>query len=400
MSTTTGPRRRRVQLLTCAGIGAVTTLVGTASPAAAADGVTVRLEPTEVMLAAIPIENFGGDPEAFFGATGGVSGSIDEVTAVADFVPVPVQYGGTITVQVPAGLEASAATVELVFDDNQDGNPEATYSSRFAPANPKHLVATASAGSVAVTLPADDTMVGDAATLSIGRVTSTLGPAFSDVYDSIDYELGFDIASPPTAPAAQTVNPVLIASSQIPCGFSSYERCPLPTPVLPGSKVTLALTQASVLRELGLSNLAGVEVHLAALDEDGYDVDGGSAVRVEVTGSQAHFVLPKDAEPGAYLLYVTQQTPSGGASTVVAELTVEAAAVAPVAEPAAPEPNAGLRSNTGVHLPEAGVGLSEAGGPDGVAVAAGAGLLLVAGAGAVVARARRRPVVEGGSCEV
>jgi hypothetical protein len=398
MATSTGPHRRRAQLLTCVGIGAVTTLIGTASPAFAADGVTVRLEPTEVMLAALPIENFGGDPDAWFGAMGG--GMTSEATSYADFVPVPVQFNGTIAVDVPDGLDASAATAELVFDANGDGIPEATYSSLFAPADPKYLDITPTAGTVEVPLPADDPMVVDAATLSIGGLTSTLGPAFSDVYDTIDYEIEFDAATPPTAPPAQTVEPVLIAFSSVPCDLSTYERCPVPTPVFPGSTVTLDLTQASVLRELGLSDLSGVEVHLSALDEDGYDIDEGSPVAVEVTGSQASFVLPEDAEPGSYSLYVTQETPSGGASTVVAELTVEAAAApvaAPEAAPAAPKTNAGLRSNTGVHLPEAGA--SDA--ADGAAVATGAGILLLAGVGAATAVARsRRPAAEGGTCEV
>ena len=394
MSTSTGLRRRRTQLLACAGVGAVATLVGTASPAFAADGVMVRLEPTEVMLAALPIENFGGDLGGFYGPMGG---SVDEVTAVGDFVLVPVQYGGTITVDVPDGLDASTATADLVFDDNEDGTPEAVYSSRFALANPKRLTITPSAGSVVVTLPADDPAIENAATLSIGRLTSTLGPAFSDVYDTIDYEIEFDDAMPPTAPAAQTVEPVLIASSQVPCDFSSYDRCPIPTPVLPGSPVTLALTQGSVLRELGLTDLTGVQVHLAALDEEGYGLYEETEVRVKVAGSQATFAMPADAEPGAYNLFITQPTPSGGASTVVTELTVEAPA-APAAVPATPESNPGLRSNTGVHLPEAGA----SDGAGGAAVATGAGILLMAGVGAatVVARSRRRPAAEGGTCGV
>ena len=391
MSTSTGLRRRRAQILSIAGVGAVATLVGTAAPAFAADGVMVRLEPTEVELAAIPIENFGDDLDGLFGSVGAADAS--SISAFMGLVPVPALYSGTLTVQVPAGLEASTATAELVFDDNEDGVPEATYSSRFAPANPKYLDITPTAGTVTITLPADDPMVADAAMLSIGRVTTTLGPAFSAEYSSIDYLLGFDA----TAPAAQTVEPLLIASSQIPCDFSAYERCPLPTPVLPGSTVTLALTQESVLRELGLSDLTGVEVYLGMLDEDGYAEDEGAEVAVEVAGSRASFLMPEDAEPGAYGLFVTQPTPSGGASTVMAELTVEGPAAAPVAEPAAPKPNAGLRSNTGVHLPEAGA----SDGADGAAVATGVGILLLAAAGAAVAVARsRRPAAEGGTCEV
>jgi hypothetical protein len=390
MSTSTGLRRRRAQIVACAGAGVVATLVGTASPAFAADGVMVKLDPTEVALFALPVENVGGDLDGLFGAMGPVGGS--SVVAYGGVVPVPAQFGGTITVKVPAGLEASAATADLVVDGNEDGVPEETYSSRFPNASSKHLAITASAGTVVVTLPADDPAIADAAMLSIGRVTSTLSPAYSDLYDSIDYVLALDA----TAPAAQTVEPVLIASSQVPCDFYTYERCPQPTPVLPGSTVTLALTQGSVLRELGLTDLTGVQVHLSLLDEEGYDLDEGTEVTAKVSASRATFTMPKDSEPGSYSLYITQPTPAGGASTVVTELTVEAPAAAPVAAPAAPKPNPGLRSNTGVHLPE--VGSSD--GTDGAAIGTGVGILLLAGAGAAVTRGRRRPTVESGPCEV
>ncbi len=222
---------------------------------------------------------------------------------------------------------------------------------------------------------------------------STLGPAFEDVYDGIEYELVFDAA----APAAQTVAPVLAATSQIPCDFTSFESCPLPTPVTPGSTVTLALTQESVLRQLGLSDLSGVQVSLLPLDEDGFSSATGAPLPVEVVGPRASFVIPEDSRPGSYSLYVVQETPSGGISTVFAEMTVEAPAAAPAAAPSAPKPNAGLRSNTGVHLPEAGA--SDA--ADGAAVATGAGILLLAGFGAAASVARsRRPAAEGGTCEV
>ncbi|RBY78638.1 hypothetical protein DQ239_07715 [Blastococcus sp. TF02-09] len=392
MSTSTGLRRRPALLLAGAGVGAVATLVGTASPAAAADGVVVSLEPTEVAIAALPIENFGGDVGGYYS---GMGMSVSEATALSDFVPVPVQFTGTITVELPDGLDASTATADLVFDDNEDGIPEATYSSRFASANPKYLVSTPSSDAVEVTLPADDPFVGDVGTLSIGGLTSSLGPAFGDVYDTIDYEIEFDTATPP---APQTVHPVLTATSQIPCGLSSWDSCPLPTPATPGSTVTLVLTEDSILRELGLTDLSGVQVALAQLDEDGFESGPVSELTVDVTGPQASFAVPADAEPGSYGLYVLQETPTGGFSTVFAELTVEAPAAAPVAAPAppaAPQLNPGLRSNTGVHLPEV-----EAEAGTGPMLAAGAGLLLVAGAGAAVVRGRRRPVVEGSPCGV
>ncbi|SDF48278.1 hypothetical protein SAMN05660662_2290 [Blastococcus aurantiacus] len=390
MSTSTGSRRRRAQLLACAGVGALTALVGTASPAVAADGITVPLEPEDIMVSAVPVENYGGDLDS-------MRDPFAEPVEEPELVRVPVRYSGTITVDLPAEFDGSAATAELVFDDNEDGIPEATYSSRFAAANPNRLLIAPSAGTVTVTLPADDPIAGDAARLSVSKLTSTLGPAFGDVYDVIDYELGFD----PAAPTTRTVEPLLDATSQVPCGLYEFSNCPIPTPAAPGSPVTLVLTPGSALRELGLSDLTGVRVAMAQFDEEDYDVGPIVEMDVAVTGSTARFVLPADTEPGAHHLVVVQETPTGGYSTVLAELTVEARAVEPVvepaagpaAEPAAPASNAGLRSNTGVHLPEAG-------GSDGIAVAAGAGILLMAGVGAAVARGRRRPAAEGGTCEV
>ena len=378
-------QRRRARLLAFAGVGAVATLVGTASPAVAADGVTVRLDPTEVLLGVLPVENFGGDPDAMFDFDG-------DPTEAPAFVRVPVQYSGSITVDLPPQFDASSATAELVFDDNEDGTPEATYSSSFAPANPNRLVIAATADGVTVTLPADDPVAADAATLTIEPFTSTLDPAVFDVVDWVDYELGFGAA----APAAQTVEPLLDATAQVPCGLTSGDRCPLPTPATPGSTVTLALTQDSVLRELGINDLTGAQVTLAEMDDNGYDFGPDIEPAVEVNRSTATFVLPEDAAPGSYFLGVDQRTPSGGVSLVVATLTVEAPA-APAAGPASPEPNPGLRSNTGVLLPEAGA----PDGSNGNAVVAGAGLLLMAGTGAAaVARNRRRPAVGSGPCEV
>ena len=388
MSSSTGSRRRRVQLLACAGVGALTAFVGTASPALAADGITVPLEPEDIMVQAIPVENYGGDLDS-------MRDPFAEPVEEPELLRVPVRYGGTITVDLPAEFDGSAATAELVFDDNEDDIPEATYSSRFAAANPNRLLIAPSAGTVTVTLPADDPIAGDAAMLSISKLTSTLGPAFGEVYDVIDYELAFD----PAAPTTRTVAPLLDATSQVPCGFYEFSSCPIPTPATPGSSVTLVLTPGSALRELGLSDLTGVRVAMAQFDEEDYDTGPILEMDVAVTGSTARFVLPADTQPGTHHLVVIQETPSGGYSTVLAELTVEAPAVAPVAAPAtptsapAPALNVGLRSNTGVHLPEAG-------GPDRVALAAGAGLLLMAAAGGAVAVARRRPAVEGGSCEV
>ena len=370
--------RPLVQRLCLPGIGAAVLLVGIATPAAAATDVVIPLEPAEVALTAFPAENFGAmDPMA-------------DPEAPPVLTPVGVQYGGTITVAVPAELDDSTVGAELVFDDDGDGIPEATYSSSLPLGDPKHLaVSGQGTGSISVTLPADDPVAGDAATLLLEPFTSTLGPAFT-FYDPVAYELGFEA----TASAAQTVAPVLVGFSQEPCELSSATRCPFPTPVTAGSTVGLDLTAGSALRELGLTDLTGVEVGLQQLDADGAPVGAAVVLTAQVTGSTATFVVPAGTAAGSYGLVVAQESPSGTVSIVVVEITVEAEVVAVVAAPTE-EPttvNAGLRSNTGVEVVESG--------PTGsVAVATGAGLLLLAGAGGVaVARTRRRPAAEGGQC--
>ena len=89
---------------------------------------------------------------------------------------------------------------------------------------------------------------------------------------------------------------------------------------------------------------------------------------------------------------------TGAVSVVLVEIAVvaeEAVVAPPAAAPTTPATtvvNAGLRSNTGVEA-------VETGSTGGVAIAAGAGMLVLAGVGGVaVARTRRRPAVEGGTC--
>src|SRR3712207_2845483 len=288
------------------------------------------------------------------------------------FTPVPVQYSGTITVDLPTELDGSGAlNVQLLFKDgNGDGVPDATYDST-------DLTVVASAGSVTVTLPADDPVAGDVANLLIEPITDTFGPALT-YYDPVFYELGFDAA----APAAVTVHPELAAFSQVPCGITTGERCPFPTPVTVGSAVTLDLTAGSVLRELGLSDLTGVLVGLQELDNRGFPTGTAPVeltAQVSADAQTASVAIPADTAPGAYFLVVAQQTPSGGISLLNVEITVVAeeapAVVPPAAAPTTPaaapaEVNAGLRSNTGVEAVETGATGT-------VAVDADAGMLVL-----------------------
>ncbi len=388
MSSSTQNRRRRVQRLVLTGVGSAVLLVGIAPTAGAATGVVIPLEPTAVELIAIPVEDVAS-----------MGPMADSTTPAA--APVAVEYDGAITVDLPAELDDSRVGAELVFDDNGDGTPEATYSSRFAMGNPKRLgISGVGTGSITVDLPGDDPIAGDAAVLSLGPLGSNLGPAFT-FYDPVAYDLAFSAPADPLAPATEVVAPELLAFSQVPCEFASGERCPFPIPVTAGSAVTLDLSAGSVLRELGLTDLTGVQVALQQLDADGLPT---AAAPVELTaqgtGSTASVVIPAGTAPGAYFLVVAQQTASGGISVLNVEITVVAEQAAPVVPPAAAPTtsaapavvNAGLRSNTGVEV-------VETGSTGTVAVAAGAGMLVLAGVGGVaVARTRRRPAAEGGTC--
>ncbi|MGX5657175.1 hypothetical protein ACWKWC_20545 [Geodermatophilus nigrescens] len=379
--TSSTPVRRQVQRFGLAGIGSAVLFVSIAGPAAAATDVVIPLQPSEVVLSALPVENFGAmDPM-----------TMADPSAGGVFTPVEVQYSGTLEVEVPADLDDTAAEVELSFDDDGDGSYDVTYSSALLPADPFFLAVTGQGtGTLSVTLPADDGAGVDDATLFVEPLTDTLGTAL-EYYDPVAYELTFDAA----APATVTVTPELLAFSQVPCDVTSGVRCPFPTPVTAGSTVTLDLTAASPLRELGLPDLTGVEVGLVDLDANGDPTGAAAPLATQVAGSRATFVLPAGTAAGQYGVVVAQQAPSGAVSVVLVEVTVVAADTPAVVPPAAPTTqavtgNAGLRSNTGVTAPAAE-------GATGFA-AAGAGLLVLAGAGGLaLARTRRRPAVEDGT---
>ena len=372
-------RRARAQRHGVVGLGAAAVLAGTASAAGAVPGVVIPLEPSAVLLSGFAVENLGDmDPMA-------------DPDADLDPTPQVVRYGGTITVDLPAELDDSAVEAQLAFDDDADPvTPDVVHSSDPGPGELPLSIAGVGTGSIEVTLPADPGSSTDDAVLSLAPLTSTLGPAFSYV-DPLSYELVFD----PAADAAVTVAPQLVAISQVPCDITSATRCPFPTPVTAGSTVTLDLTAGSALRELGITDLTGTELGLQQVDANGDPGGAPALLAPQVAGTTASFLVPAGTAAGSYGLVIAQQTPAGGISVVAVELAVLAgqtpAAVPPAAAPATPV-NAGLRSNTGVEA----VGTGSSGT---VAVANGAGLLVLAGAGGIaVTRTRRRPAAEGGTC--
>ncbi|SDO14735.1 hypothetical protein [Geodermatophilus sp. DSM 45219] len=348
------PRRRAARLgLVCAGSALV--VVSIAPAAGAATDVRIPLDPSTVELIGYPDERLGTlDPMA-------------DPAVEPSPMPVDVDYSGTITVDLPAELDASAVVVHLDFDDDGDGSPDVSYSSASGATNPL-TVTGQSSGSVEVTLPADDGVGSQVASLTLAGITPTLGPAFTFI-GPIRYDLAFTGSAP-----AQTVSPDLVATSFLAC----QDLCVLPTPVTAGSTVTLDLTAGSALRELGLTDLTGVLVGLQPLEGYGNPTGPAVALPVQVTGSTATFVVPAGTAAGSYGLVVAQPTASG-LSVVRVQITVEAPAA-----PATTATNAGLRSDTGVEAVDTSPGT--------LAVAAGAGMLLLAGAGgAAVARNRRHP---------
>ena len=379
--------RRPLQRLGLAGIGSAVLLVGIASPALAATGVVIPLAPTEVALLNYPAENYGGEP-------------MDPMTGPAGAPePVVVQYGDTLTVDLADQLDPTNAEVQIVFpeDADADGVPDHAYSTASTPdpstANTiDPLVVTVQGNDLEITLPADDGVNGPLATLAIAPVetdSTVLGPEFTFIDPSLEYALDFSA----TAPTAPVLAPQLVAIAQVPCDLSSTTPCPVA--VTAGTAFTLDLPADSLLRDLGLADLTGVQVALQNTDDP---TAAPVLLETQVSGSTATVALPAELPAGSYALVLGSPTTSG-LSIVIAELTVSAPAVTPppATETVAPAPqavvvNAGLRSNTGVEA-------VETGSTGGLAIAAGAGMLVLAGVGGVaVARTRRRPADEGGTC--
>jgi hypothetical protein len=171
------PSRRPLQRLGLAGIGSAVLLVGIASPAAAADPVSVALDPPVVVVSAFPIENFGGvlDPMAD--------------PANATFAPVAVEYGDTLTVQLPAEVVGSGTEVSLGFDNDMDGTVEKRYSSAAGATDPL-LVSGLGTGTLTITLPTDDGVNGPSAYLSVDPGPLDFGPAYN--VDPTEYLLEID----------------------------------------------------------------------------------------------------------------------------------------------------------------------------------------------------------------
>jgi hypothetical protein len=367
MSTRTAPRPRAG--LVRAGVVAVAVLASSAlglPSAVAAPAVVIPLTPPEVGVLVYPVEN-----------TGPMTADMAEDPELN--TPVPVEWTGSIVVQLPPLMDGTGMDVSLDLMATEDGTVTRTYATTLLAPNAL-AVSDLGGGAYSVTLPADDTVSGPFGVLSFDGFSST--EAGIEVMGPVDYFLEFT----GTGVSVANVAPQILAIAQVPCPLSSGTRCPA-IPVDAGEQFGITVPPASLLRTLGLGTLDDMLLVLDELDADGYATGAESIVLTDdpslVTVSDpynATVTLPATTPGGTYGLTLVQATGTAGSISVTfGELQVTGV-------PGPRIVNAGLRSNTGWGedarpAPDRGV-------PPLVAV--GAGMMLVAGAGAGVAL-RRRP---------
>jgi hypothetical protein len=366
MSTRTVPRPAgRLR----AGVVAVAVLASSAlglPSAIAAPSVVIPLTPPEVGVLLYPVEN-----------TGPMTADMAEEEAEV-MTQVPVEWTGSVVVQLPPLLDGAAMEVSLDLMATEDGTVTRTYSTTLLA--PNALVVTdLGGGAYSVALPADDAVNGPFGVLSFLGVSSA-EPGI-EVVGPLDYYLEFT----GTGVLVANVAPQVLAIAQVPCPLSSMTRCPA-IPVDAGEQFGITVPPASLLRTLGLGTLDDMALALDRLDAEGYPTGAEPIVLTDdptlVTVSDpynATVTLPASTPGGTYGLTLVQATGTAGSISVTfGELQVTGV-------PAPRIVNAGLRSNTGWGedaRPATGLGVSPL-------VAVGAGMMLVAGAGAGMALRRR-----------
>jgi hypothetical protein len=361
------PARRR--LAARSGVLGLTVLAATALGAgtAGAEGLaTVALDPTDVAIVLEAAENFGtaADPAEVPG-------------------PVPVAWGGTVELQLPAGLDAPTLGARLELGPEVGGSPTRVLSTG-TPGPDGLLVGRVAAGRFTVALPPVDPANGPIGALLLSGIGSADGfPIHADTYF---------LALDPTAPAAVGLRPQVTVVADQPCDPTAAVGC-AGTTVRAGTPFRVTVPPGSELQTLGHGTLQDAEVTLVDLTgaSDGPLRLSGDPARYAAAGPwEATVTLPAELGAGRHHLSLLLGDPTSGGPVTIAtvELQVLAAPVVPPA--AAPTPvapavvNAGLLSNTGVEDTAAGAARTGA-------VATGAGLLVLAGVGAVVVRARREP---------
>jgi hypothetical protein len=362
------PARRR--LTARAGVLGLTVLAATAlgaGTAGAEEPATVALDPTDVAVVLEAAENFGtaADP-------------------AEDPGPVPVAWGGTVELRLPDGLDAPALGARLELGPEVGGSPTRVLSTE-TPGPDGLVVDRVAAGRFTVALPPVDPANGPIGALLLSGIASADGfPVHPDTYF-----LELD----PAAPATAVLRPQVTVVAHQPCDPTAAVGC-AGTTVPAGTPFRVTVPSGSELQILGHGTLQDAEVTLV-------DLTGAPGGPLPLSGDPARYVaagpwdatvtLPAGLGAGRHFLSVLLGDPASGGPVTIAtvELLVLAA---PTVVPAAPAPvpaapavvNAGLRSNTGVEDTEAGAARTGA-------VATGAGLVVLAGVGAVVVRARREP---------
>jgi hypothetical protein len=374
MSIRTAPSRRAGRSRVVRGGVVALAVLGSSAlglpSAAAAPAVTIPLTPPEVEIVPYPVENTGPlTPELW--ASGPAS------------TPVDAEYGGQIVVQIPAPLDGSAMDVDLELAPAAGDLPTRTYSTT-TPGPDQLVLSDLGGGQYAIALPADDTVNGPFGALVFSGLTSP--DSAVQTVGFVVYELQFT----GTGVAVVNLAPQMLVLAQVVCPLSSGTRCPA-IPVDAGTAFGISVPPTSLLRTLGLGSFDHMRLGLDALDSDGYATGDDTFILTDHPGLvtvadsyNATVTLPRNTRGGAYGLTLVQATGTAGLISVTfGELQVTG-----VPAPAPRIVNAGLRSDTGWgETPDAGPAHRSS-----PLVAAGAGMLALAGAGTAVAqRMRRRP---------
>ena len=398
MSLTTAARRRPLVRGLAAGlVVAACGLLGAPAAAAAEDGrPVISLDPPDVEVFLIPEEN--GDMLAWsetLAADAPAAAALAEAAAAmppevvsalgaraqagmegqATEGAVATEYGGTVELQLPDVVDASAVRFTLdVLPPDPDDLPR-RYRSPVGSDQPL-TVAPLGGNEFGVTLPAAAAGYGPEALLTVDRLT--MADTGAELLFPLTYFLEFTGPGVSTVPLAPTVG----LFSNATCSIEAWESCPGPT-VRAGKPVDLVIPPDSLLRTFGFAQLDTAFYGLDSMsDEEPYQSFDSQTNPdlVNVHGpSAATLRVPADARPATYMGYVVQGGPSAGVAVTSFELDVAAVPV-----------NPGLYSDTGWVEEVREVS------PASTAAVAGGAFLLVGGLVTVVAvRPGRRPPLGG-----
>ena len=258
---------RRLSRAAVVPLAALAALAVGVSPAGAAPGLTIPLDPTRVEVLLFPVENY---PEVL-PEDGAVDGDW--------FTPVEVEWGGAVVVQLPAVVDASEASVTLDTGTTVDAEPTRTLSTGADDLDVTDL----GDGALRVALPTDPAG-GSVGVLTVGDLG---GPDPAVVVESLPYLLQFT----GSGSSVVTVEPQSSAFSSLPCAFDEAGAACAPYPVTAGDPVTFTVPDGSPLRALGLGDLDDVLAVLTPVvpaDEYGSEYDQGYSDGYEAGYTEAH----------------------------------------------------------------------------------------------------------------